>query len=562
MAAECRACKKQFQVTSRELAFLERVAPAIGNRPFALPPPSHCPPCRWQRRLAFRNERALFRRTCDFTGRSIVSIYPPGTKFPVYNILDWIGDAWDATSFGRPFDFSRPFFDQYKEMADNVPHFNLSISPDRDENAEFTNCATDSKNCYLISQAEWNEDCYYSRGINHCKNCSDCLRVDRCELCYEGINLSLCYRCLFCQDCDNCNECYFSTSLRGCKNCFGCHNLFQKQYYFFNEPLSRQDWEARFRAFQFSNKKIEELKDASEKLRLTTPHRFARVFQCEDASGDHLMNCLNAIECYDSRDLEHCMFVSEVQNGAKYCQDYSICGVDTELLYECVGCGYSAYHLLFCSAVWSNVAELLYCESCGPGVQHCFGCFGLRRKEYCVLNQQYTRAEYEQLISRVIAHMKDTGEWGEFFPPWVSADDYNNTIANDYFPLAREEVLQRGWNWYEEPEARTKVPAQEIKLPEMSVDTSDADLETALFCERTKKPFKIIRQELRLLQQLALPLPRFHPETRHADRVQRRNPRQLWKRLCANCSSSIDTTYAPDRPERVYCERCYLQSLS
>lgn len=559
----CSHCSKPFEVTLEELAFLKRVSPVFGGHTLDLPPPKCCPSCRWQQRLSFRNERSLFRRTCDLTGQAVISIYPAGTKFPVYNILDWISDKWDATEYGRDFDFSRPFFEQYKEMADTVPHFNLSIDPRRDVNSEYTNCATESKNCYLISQAEVNEDCYYSRGINNCRNCCDCLRVDRCELCYEGINLSLCYNCFFCQDCDNCNECYFSTNLRACKYCFGCHNLIQKEYHFFNEPLSRTEWEARVRAFQFTPLAIRETQARSEQLRFQTPHRYARVIQSEDSTGDHLTNSRDARECYDSRNLEHCAYVTEIQNGAKYCRDFSICGLDTELLYNCIGCGYSSYHLLFCSAAWSNVSELIYCDSCGPSVKHCFGCNGLRSKEYCVLNKPYTPSEYERLVVKIVDHMRETGEWGEFFPPWVSADAYNNTIANSYFPLKKEEVIAHGWNWRDNIEAIRKPSGEEkSKTAILSKDATEALCDETHYCERTGRPFKIIKPELHLLKRLGLPIPHIHPEERHHDRFQRRNPRQLWKRSCQKCGTQIESTYSPNRSEIVYCESCYLEAMS
>ncbi len=553
----CAHCDTLFEITERDLSFLKRIAPIIDGRVFDVPPPKCCPDCRWQRRLSFRNERVLYRRNCDLTGQSMISIYPPGTRFPVYNINDWISDKWDATEYGRDFDFSRPFFEQYKEMKDLVPHFNLSINPSRDINSEYTNCATDSKNCYLISQAESNEDCYYSRGINNCRNCCDCLRVDRCELCYESINLSLCYHCFYCQDCDNCSNCYFSSNLRGCKNCFGCHNVIQKEYLFFNEQLSRVEWEDRISKFRFTYDAVQKTNEASNTLRWKTPHRYARVIQCEDSTGDHLMNCRDALNCYDSRNLEHCKFVAEVQSGAKYCYDYSMCGVDTELVYECVGCGYSAYQLLFCSDVWSSVSQVLYSGSCGPGVRNSFGCFGIRSQEYCILNKPYNLHDYNNLVSRIIDHMRQTGEWGEFFPPWVSSDAYNDTLAGSYFPLTKNDVVSRGWNWRDHDETISVIEEENVQAPMMSVDAQETLLNQILNCEKTGRPFKVIRQELDFLKRLDLPIPRLHPEIRYAERAKRRNPRRLWTRQCAHCKTTVESTYSPERNVHIYCESCY-----
>src|SRR5207244_1148676 len=134
------------------------------------------------------------------SGKAMISMHPAKTPFPVYHILEWMGDKWDAKTYGRAFDFSRPFMEQFRDLCNEAPHFSAFVDPHMDVNSEYTNCSSEAKNCYLITQAEKNEDCYYSRGINTCKSCCDCLRVVKCELCYECISLRGCYRCLYCED--------------------------------------------------------------------------------------------------------------------------------------------------------------------------------------------------------------------------------------------------------------------------------------------------------------------------------------------------------------------------
>ena len=50
-------------------------------------------------------------------------------------------------------------------------------------------------------------------------------------------------------------------------------------------------------------------------------------------------------------------------------------------------------------------------------------------------------------------------------------------------------------------------------------------------------------------------------DQRHLDRVEQRNPRKLWQRSCSRCGKDILTNYAPERPEIVYCETCYLDEV-
>ncbi len=557
----CTQCSALFEITKEDLAFYDKVSPEFGGKKYSVPPPTLCPACRWQRRIASRNERKLYHRKCDLTGKQMISMHPAGTPFPVYYITDWLGGSWDSTTYGRDMDFSRPFFEQFSEMANQVPHFNLFIDPQMDQNSEFTNCSSEAKNCYMISQAEKNEDCYYSRGINSCKNCCDCLRVHRCELCYECVNANNCYSCRYCQDCDNCNDCYFSTDLRGCKNCFGCHSLVQKEYHIFNKPVSKGEWEEKIGTLILTHSMIAQAKMQSAEFRLTVPQRAAHILQCENSTGDHITECRGSKEVFDSKNLEHCAYCNEVLNGAKDCYDYSMWGIDCELLYECNGCGYNAHHLLFSNHCWNNVSELLYCESCFPSVNNCFGCFGLQRKQYCILNKQYTKEEYEALVPKIIEHMRKLGEWGEFFPISISAYPYNDGLAQEYFPLTKKDVTARGWRWQEEKESRENYMGPPVEVPESIGGVDDEITKKILLCEITQKPYRIIAQELKLYRQLAIPLPRICPEERHRLRVTLRNPRKLWKRQCDKCQKEIETTYNLERPEIIYCEECYLATV-
>lgn len=69
-----------------------------------------------------------------------------------------------------------------------------------------------------------------------------------------------------------------------------------------------------------------------------------------------------------------------------------------------------------------------------------FGSYGLRNKQYCVFNKQYSQQEYEMLVAKIIAHMQETGEWGEFLNPSLSPFGYNETVSQDYYPLESEQA--------------------------------------------------------------------------------------------------------------------------
>ena len=162
--------------------------------------------------------------------------------------------------------------------------------------------------------------------------------------------------------------------------------------------------------------------------------------------------------------------------------------------------------------------------------------------------------------------MKKTGEWGEFFKPSISPFGYNETVANEYFPLTKDEAVKKGFNLSDfvspPPKADKVISAADMKvIPGNINEIPDEIINWALTCEITGKLYKIQKNELKFYKENNLPIPRRHPDQRHKDRMTLINPRKLWDRKCAKCGASIKTTYSPERPETVYCEACYLKEV-
>jgi len=163
--------------------------------------------------------------------------------------------------------------------------------------------------------------------------------------------------------------------------------------------------------------------------------------------------------------------------------------------------------------------------------------------------------------------MSSTGEWGEFFPHELSPFGYNETVANEYFPMTESEVRAKGWNWHTEDTkpfegtAYVPLPIREYDERVVGFETAqkniDAVLAGTIQCEVTKKPFKIIKQELLFYIENSIPIPTKHPDQRHKERMDLRNPRTLYERTCSDCGKEIITTYSPEKSEKVVCEDCY-----
>lgn len=560
MTSSCRQCSAGFEISESDLAFYDRVSPEFKGKKYPVPPPTFCPDCRQQRRLTFRNERKLYNAPCALCKKDIVSLYSPEKSFTIYCQPCWWGDAWDPLAHGRDFDFKRPFFEQFRELQKEVPRlalFNLNSV-----NSEYTNHSADNKNCYMGVAFGQCEDSMYGHWVLHSKDCVDGLYLEHCEQCYECSYCQNCYSTFFSQYCQNVRDSLLCYECKDCEYCIGCIQQQHKKYHILNKPVSKEEFERTKQEMLTSRVKFQTMADQYQKLKLQAPQRSSYQLNCQDCTGNDLYNCKNASFSFNCRELEDCKYMYDLGNNkdSMDCYEHGWL-VQSELIYESHA-GMAGHTFLFCNiCAYSN--NLIYCDLCFNNSAHNFGSIGLKKKEYCILNKQYTKEEYEEMVPKIIEHMTQTKEWGEYFPSALSVFGYNETAAQEYYPLTKENALQKGFNWSDyvalKPEVKKTLPAS--KLPEDIKDIPDDILNWAIECEVSGKPFRIIKQELQFYRDRNLPIPRRHPDERHKDRMALRNPRKLWARTCMNCQKEIQTTYAPDRPEIVYCEDCYLKEI-
>ena len=584
-ARVCQNCKQQFIIEPDDFAFYEKMN---------VPAPEICHECRSQERTAFRNESVLYKRKCDFSSKDIISIYSPDKPYKVYDQNVWWGDDWDAMEHGREYDFNRPFFEQFGEIFLAVPR--LSIINRQSTNSDYCNYSNSNKNCYLCFGGHENEDCAYCWYNWKDKNCFDCLSVIKSELTYESNFGSGLYRCAFLEYSFDCVECYFGHDLRGCQNCFFSTNLRNKQHYFLNQPLSKEEYEARIKEFwngsyagiEKARKLLEE-----EKLKGIRNPLFQR--NCTNCSGGDIMYSKNIQFGFDGEYSEDSKYVYPKFTNVYNCMDTNKMGYDrSDWSYMAIGCA-GLNNSKFCDTCWNN-HDLTYCNLCFSS-GNLFGCVGLKHKQYCILNKQYSEEEYKALTPKIFVHMQSTGEWGKFFPAKLSPFTYNETTAQEYTPITRAEAVKLGYFW-KEPETKGYKPTlQTADIPDAISQANDAIAKEMIACAHAGPPnpptggggcddqctvaFRITAQELQFYRHMNLPLPRLCPNCRHHKRLHERNPLKLWHRQCqcagmksenavytntishrhhhddAHCPNEFETTYAPNRPEIVYCESCY-----
>jgi hypothetical protein len=557
----CQNCKNDFTIEPDDFLFYEKIK---------VPPPTFCPECRYIRRLLDRNEYNLYKRKCDATGEDIISIYRPNALFPVYKQDYWKSDVFDAMKYGRDFDFSLPFFNQYEDLRRVVPH--LAMVNSSSVNSEYTNQSQDNKDCYMLVTSGENEKCMYGSWCQNCYFLSDCYMARKSEFCYGCINITKCSRCSWSYDCSDCVDVSFSSDCRGCTDCFGCVGLRSKQYYYFNKNIGKEEYEKKVKNVVWGRSLIKSVQDKFFELRASLPVKFYHGSQVQESTGDYIENSQNMKDSFNCRDNKDTAYMQDAWDHSEDCRDCTEI-IKGQLSYEIQGVE-SPHRSIVIRSGFNTITDSYYCDMCF-NIRECFGCFGLKQKQFCIFNKQYTKEEYFILKEKIIDHMRKTKEWGEYFPSSISPFSYNESMAQDYFPLTKEEALRKGYSWYDREPRDYGITILSDDLPETFNETKEDILNEVLQCssqnskEEKEKytlcttAFKITSLELVLYKMLNLPIPNKCFPCRRQDRFKLRNPRKLCHRTCMKpgCTNEFETSYSPDRPEIVYCESCYQQEV-
>jgi hypothetical protein len=558
VSATCKTCRKDFEIRKEDLIFYEQLK---------VPAPSQCPDCRVQRRIAFRNERTLYKRVCDLCKKEGISIYPSGTAFPVYCQKCWWGDGWDPTAYKMDYDNSKPFLEQFGELKNKVPRIALLVIDSI--NSDYTNNAAENKNCYLIFAAENNEDCAYSRLIHKCKNIFDCVSTYESELCYECIDCKGCFKCMHGERLQECVEVLFSFDMKNCQNCIFCTNGRNLNYCIENIQYNKEEFEKKKSDILANYESIQKAKEKYSELRAKAIVKYASAIKCNDATGDYMYNCHEGVNLFDVRNSKNSSYIADGEDPTD-CQDCNNLYFKPERLYNIMGTLQSTNCITGTYIMYGN--EVHYSDSC-YNCSNCFGCAGLNKKNYFILNKEYAKEEYQKIKEEIISQLKKDGAYGDFFPLALSPFGYNETLAQEYAPLNEKEAKEKGFNWQEKTSGTYgKETIKEKEMPDTIGEIGEDFLKEILVCNNCKKNFRITKSELDFYKRMGLPLPHKDFECRHQERMSKRNPRALWHRSCMcelknhvhgekKCPNEFETAYSPDRREIVYCETCYQQEV-
>jgi hypothetical protein len=576
----CVNCKNTFVITTDDFSFYEKIK---------VPPPTFCPDCRSQRRFIWRNERTLHKRECDLCKKGIIGLYPAGVPFPVYCYECWYSDQWDGLDYGIDYEPGVPFFTQLKKVLDTVPR--LAIWIVQSTNSQYTNQSYSNKNCYLSYALRDSEDSAYITRVVDLKKSFDCLYTHHSDTVYQTVNVEKSYRSAFVDESEGAVDSYFVSNSKNCQQCLGGVNLRSSTNVFFGQQLSKEDYKAQLEQFDMGSRAtIDVLKTEFQNLKMRAPMKFAKLINCQNTTGDHVTNARNCQNIFDGFELENCKYSMWIYNTKETYDSYGLGG--SEFVYETMACEY-INNVKLCNGV--DTSSYVDYSMFSQSSTNLFGCVGLKSKEYCILNKPYDRETYTAIREKIIEEMNANPyqsvsgvayAYGEFFPPEFSPYAYNQAVAQEVFPLSRDEAIAKGYMWHDEAERNYNITKEAQDLPDNIKDIDDSILKEVIGCahkgncaDQCTTAFRIVELELAYLRQMNLPLPTLCPNCRHFERIRSRNPLKLWKRICQcaggtssngiyqnsgthvhgseQCTKEFETSYAPDRPEVVYCEQCY-----
>ncbi len=544
----CKQCKNQFEVTADEKGLYEKIG---------IPIPNKCFKCRMQHIFAFWVFGKFRKGKSDLTGKNLITLLPEKTRYPVYTSHEWFSDAWDPMEYGQEYDPNRGFFEQFKELQSQVPRPHQTGK--NNLNCDWCDDVWDCKNCYL------------SRAMLNCENLSygyrninvkDSFDTTYCYNVDKSYDITFCFNCHKLRHSLNSRDCINSSFLFDCRNVqdsFMCWNLRNKQYHFFNKPLSREEYLEKIKEYNLGFRKIiKELKDEfNEILRDKAVHRANFNVRSESSVGNYLTNCNrchNTFHWEDSEDCHNCIRGFKTKN----CIDMAGSG-EAEL------CGYGAMafpggHKVIFSSWTQNCSNSEYSDLCIE-CQNCFGCVGIRKKKYCILNKQYSEEEYKKLKKQIIENMKKRGEYGDFFPYSLAYGGYNLTTAHIYFPKTKKEITALGGLW-DETEDKVTDGISPDELPDDIADVKDEITSQALICPETGYRFNIASHELNFYKSMNVPLPNFHPDYRTIERFKPFSIIDTYPYKCTFCNKNVEAYYPPDwRYKKVACVPCYQKEI-
>ncbi|HBR81124.1 TPA: hypothetical protein DEA21_05825 [Candidatus Uhrbacteria bacterium] len=499
------------------------------------------------------------------TGKPILSFVHPSTGLKVLPDKEWFDK--DFSNQAREINTEALFFPQLRELQLTVP-IRSEQNNKEPENSIARFSFGDINGFFNMGCAT--KDSFFNIGSYDIEETAE---TNVCTSVKNSFNIGYSqriYNCKFVRSGFDCLDSAFLFDCRDCQYCFGATNKRHAKYIFFNQQLTKEEYESRVSIIDFSRRSIidEYFKKFVDLMNNQTvwPENFND--QAENSSGEFLTKVSNNKFGFGNASAARDLFWVNYASGD--CFDSAFCSglFDSN---DCVFCTNTlksknikfSYHC-------STSQNLEYCIDC-YNCENCFGCVGLNRKKFHLLNKEYPEVDYWPKLDKLKTKMLERGEYGEFFPMSMATSYFPDSGAVLYLGAPKELGLKLGALDFE-PESSGAVGEELSDVSKMK-DTSlipdnidDLDekqwLGIPLWDSSWKRRFAFIKPEIDFYRKNRLGPPRRHFIARMQSLFLEANIGKFEDQTCYNCQKQILVALNPTYKNRkIYCHNCYLKYL-
>ncbi len=269
------------------------------------------------------------------------------------------------------------------------------------EECNFCNEVYNSKNLFYCFDTYQSSDCMFIFDSVYSASCYDCDYAVESELCYESVDPFKCFNSEYLEYCGNVRDSSYCYDCGNCSDVFGCVKLNNKSFCIFNRQLSEEEYRreiGRFKALP-AQKVLEIVEELKKKFPLTQTVGLNNV---NTDYGNYIHFDKDCYLCFDAAHDEDCAYLYDSFHS-KNSMDLTYTAQETELAYQAV----DSTRLFNCSYVVHGVScvDSLYLFNC-TNVKNSIGCVGLKNKEYCILNRQFSAEDYEKVKETILAQLR------------------------------------------------------------------------------------------------------------------------------------------------------------
>ena len=158
----------------------------------------------------------------------------------------------------------------------------------------------------------------------------------------------------------------------------------------------------------------------------------------------------------------------------------------------------------------------------------------------------------------LIEFMKNTGEYGDFFPFEFAPCPYQDSISGYYWPLSEDDMKHLGM-WSTPPETREKGSCKPIsELPDNADDMPAELLQVGFWDDIASKPFQVFPEDVAFSKKTNTPLP-------YTNFIRRLQENFRWMpfdgtlkdAVCMDCKAHVKTSWGPEYHHNLLCDTCY-----